>query len=78
MHRVVAVINSARGTDEWMLELNTNDQRLPAVPSSSGRSTRARKSKVPGSLEDHGSSSEEQGCERRDGEESDDLDVPLA
>ena len=77
LNRVVEEINSLRDQDEPILEIFLTNQVILALPGSTGRSTRARTRKVPGSLEDRGSSEERGRRGRGGGEDSDDLDTPL-
>lgn len=77
LHRAVAEVNGARGEDEPLLEIFLQNQMVPAPPGVTGRSTRARRSTVQGSLRERGSESDEVRGKERGGEDSDDLDVPL-
>ena len=72
----VAEINRCRSDDEPLLEIFMVNQVAPAEPGATGRSTRARYSKVWGSLDD--SKHDESLHDNVDNEDSDDsLDMPL-
>jgi hypothetical protein len=75
LRAAVAEINQCRAEDEPVLELFMADQVVAAQPGATGRSTRARYSKVWGSLDDSKHDDFLQDVDKEDSDDS--LDLPL-